>query len=175
MEIDNWKNFWILVSGCVLGFIKSARDFLIPIKTLMLFCAVCIIADLVLGLAESEKKGIKIRSSRAMRRTLVKSGEYLSLCLLAGVLQMMFAEAHITFPYFSLVVGIGICLYELHSIINHWLVLHDRKEINLMKFLTIFLKRKNKVLGELSEEYERQQDGDQKDEKKSDLDIIKKE
>lgn len=175
MEIDTWKDLWWLVVGAFLGFLESVRDFLIPIKPLMLFCALCIITDLVFGIAESYKKGIKVRSSRAMRRTLVKGGEYLCFCLLAGSIQMMITDAHLTFPLFSLIVGSCICCYEISSIINHWLVLHDRKEINFRRLLTIFLKRKNKVLGELSEEYERQQDGEQKTEKKSDTDIINKE
>lgn len=170
MKIDTWTQFWALVIAVFFGCIEAVRDFLMPIKYVLLGCVICVFVDLVLGTAESSKRGIEIRCSRAMRRTFVKLGIYFCMCLLASFFQLILSDAKVTFPALSLLLSMGICLFELESIINHWLILHDRKPIDFKHFFTIFLKGKNKILGELSEEYEKQQKDKNKDE-----DTIKKE
>lgn len=154
-----------LASGTATGlsFVSSLCAFLQPIRYIIIGLVLLIFIDLYFGLRESRRRKRPIRRSRAFRRTTNKILDYFCFILLAGFVQQLMSEAKIQYPLFSVVVIFVVGIFEIESIINHWLFLHDRKKVNFKRFLTIFAKNKSKVIGEISEEYENEQKRDKKE------------
>lgn len=144
------------VGAAGLSMISGIASFFYPIRYVIIVLFLLIMLDLYFGLRESRYKHVQIRLSRAMRRTGNKIMDYFFFILVAGFIQQVFDESKITFPYFSIVSISVFGVFEIESVINHWLVLHGRKEVDFSKFLKIVVK-KNDTLKDVAEEYEKQQ------------------
>ena len=143
-----------------LSMVKGVALFLYPIRYVALGLFILILTDLHFGIRVAKKKGIEIRKSRAFRRTANKTMDYLCLILLASFIQQLFDCSKITFPYFSLIFFFFIGFFELESIINNYLALHDRGGISLFKLFKAFFKGKNKTADNIINEIEKEEDED---------------
>lgn len=80
---------------------------------------VLIVADLRFGIEASQARGEKIRTSRAIRRTINKFVDYLCWVSIAWVLGGSFGHLF-GIPLLPAVVMLGVCAIELSSIISNY-------------------------------------------------------
>ena len=143
------------------GLLGEFMELIYDIRWVFIIISVLIIADLYYGVSESHKKfartkdeKYKVRFSRASRRTLNKSVDYLCYVLISGILAK--AEAEPYGVHAVVVVSIAclfIICFELSSIIGHICYLHDMPfRFNVRYFLVAFIKKKDKQLGEAANE-----------------------
>lgn len=125
-----------------LSMMKNAVMFVYPLRFVALGLLILVITDFKFGVELSKKKGIRVRPSRARRRTLNKIMDYICLVLIASIFQQLLITAKIDFPLFPLIAFIYIGYYELDSIINNRRELHDKSPVNLLKLIICFLKRR---------------------------------
>ena len=84
-----------------------------------------------------------------------------ALCFVL-VLNIIFIQHNITIPYFSLIAFALISIFEFESVVNHWLVLHDRKRVHFKKLFKSILKHKRKDLSDIVEDYEKETNNNNK-------------
>lgn len=153
-----------ITSGGAVGMalLLDIKQGLFELRWCILFLAFLIIADLYFGIRESKQKRRIIRRSRALRRSLNKFMDYMFALCFVLVLNIIFIQHNINIPYFSLIAFALISIFELESVVNHWLVLHDRKRIHFKKLFKSILKHKRKDLSDIVEDYEKETNNNNK-------------
>lgn len=126
----------------------------------LLLGAVVILVDLRFGIKAARKRGEVVRTSRAIRRTMNKSIDYLGIVTLAEMLSRTFGVS-LGAPIVSM--GMLFIIYgiELSSILNNYFEYKGLPwKFNLLKFL-----RKKSELAESIEEGEAEQETEETTEK----------
>ena len=100
------------VSATFLLFLEHSFERMVPY---FFICGIVIIIDLVFGIKAAKKRGEEIRISRAIRRTLSKTAEYLCFSVLASSIAVATGISAIETGLMLLVIGI-----ELISVGQNW-------------------------------------------------------
>lgn len=139
----------------------EAMSVIYDLRWMIVLIIVLIISDLWFGLQESIHKKVKIRFSRAGRRTCNKSVDYMTYLILGSVIGLAILEPlNIADHTVSAAIGLGLgCMWEIESIIGHVCVLHGIKnKFSIRALVLTLIKKKNKDLGESLEEQLNNQD-----------------
>lgn len=128
---------------------------LFDLRYFILILVLLITADLYFGIRESRTKGQRIRRSRALRRSLNKFMDYIFAIMFVCLLHIFFLQHNLSIPYFPLFAFGLVSLFELESVINHWLVLHHREEINFKNLFKAIVKEKRKDISNIAEDYQK--------------------
>lgn len=152
--MNDRHNFITGFGAVILSALGTAKALLFPLRWVALGLLFLILIDLRFGVSEARQKHETIRCSRALRRTGNKIMDYAFLILLAGFIQRILMDNAIKFPYFSLICFVFIGIFEIESIVNHWLVLHGRKPIDFKTLARIFLHKSTKNQ-DIIDEYEK--------------------
>lgn len=132
-------------------FLSEFFAFLTPLKWLAFCGIILIIADLRFGIMASKKRGEKIRTSRAIRRSINKLIDYTCWVLLACALEHTFAVPfHI--PLMPTLVMLIVYGVEIDSIFGNYF---EYRDINIKVSIVEFIKKK---IGDLFEIKEAQND-----------------
>lgn len=132
-------------------FLSEFFAFLTPLKWLVFCSIILIIADLRFGIMASKKRGEKIRTSRAIRRSINKLIDYTCWVLLACALEHTFAVPfHI--PLMPTLVMLIVYGVEIDSIFSNYF---EYRDINIKVSIVEFIKKK---IGDLFEIKEAQND-----------------
>ena len=122
-------------------------EFLSPLKWLVFCGIILIIADLRFGILASKKRGEKIRTSRAIRRSVNKLIDYTCWVLLACALEHTFAVPfHI--PLMPTLVMLIVYGVEIDSIFSNYF---EYRDINIKVSIVGFVKKKIGDLFEIKE------------------------
>lgn len=132
---DNVNAGELIVQGSVattaVMFLQQAVLNMIPY---LFIAAALILVDLYFGVKAAKKRGEKVRASRAFRRTMGKTMEYVCWVILASSLSVAFGTVIIEWVVLGVVMG-----NELLSVLTNFFELHGYK----IKGLNIF-----KIVGE---------------------------
>ena len=132
---DNISAGELIVQGSVattaVVFLQESVLNMIPYLIIALFL---IIVDLYFGVKAAKKRGERVRASRAFRRTMGKTMEYVCWVILASSLSVAFHTVVIEWVVLGIVMG-----NELLSVLTNYFELHGYK----IKGLNIF-----KIVGE---------------------------
>lgn len=132
-------------------FLSEFFAFLTPLKWLAFCGIILIVADLRFGIMASKKRGEKIRTSRAIRRSVNKLIDYTCWVLLACALEHTFAVPfHI--PLMPTLVMLIVYGVEIDSIFSNYF---EYRDINIKVSIVEFIKKK---IGDLFEIKEAQND-----------------
>ncbi|MFR9542362.1 MAG: hypothetical protein SNH27_09950 [Rikenellaceae bacterium] len=82
-----------IINGVSAVIMSSLYDFAYPLRWLLLLGAALIVVDLRFGIRASRVRGESVRTSRAIRRTVNKSIDYLCWILIAGALGETFGDS----------------------------------------------------------------------------------
>lgn len=127
---DNVSAGELLVQGSVattaVVFLQQAVLNMIPY---LFIAVVLIIVDLYFGVKAAKKRGEVVRASRAFRRTMGKTMEYVCWVILASSLSVAFETVVIEWVVLGIVMG-----NELLSVLTNYFELHGYK----LKGLNIF-------------------------------------
>jgi len=127
---DNISAGELIVQGSVattaVVFLQQAVLNMIPY---LFIAAVLILVDLYFGVKAARKRGEKVRASRAFRRTMGKTMEYICWVILASSLSVAFGTNIIEWVVLGVVMG-----NELLSVLTNFFELHGYK----IKGLNIF-------------------------------------
>lgn len=116
--------------------LTGITEFITPLKYFFLIATITILVDLRFGIAAAKKKGIEVRTSRAIRRTINKFFDYICWILVAGALGAAFEKSfEITFlPAIVMIIVIGI---EINSIFDNYFIARGIKlHVNIFKLFT---------------------------------------
>lgn len=140
-----------IINGMLAVFLSEFFAFLTPLKWLAFCGIILIIADLRFGIMASKKRGEKIRTSRAIRRSVNKLIDYTCWVLLACALEHTFAVPfHI--PLMPTLVMLIVYGVEIDSIFSNYF---EYRDINIKVSIVGFVKKK---IGDLFEIKEAQND-----------------
>lgn len=132
---DNISAGELIVQGSVattaVVFLQQSVLNMIPY---LIIAVILIIVDLYFGVKAAKKRGEKVRASRAFRRTMGKTMEYVCWVILASSLSVAFQTVVIEWVVLGIVMG-----NELLSVLTNFFELHGYK----IKGLNIF-----KIVGE---------------------------
>lgn len=134
---------------------QEALEVVYDMRWMMAFIIILIITDFWFGVSESRKKRVELRLSRAGRRTcnkLIDYTAYLFFGAMVGkaILEPLGLASHTTTAAIALSLA---CWWELDSILNHVLQLHDIKgRFSMLRLLISIVKKKDKDIGEALEE-----------------------
>ena len=132
---DNISAGELIVQGSVattaVVFLQESVLNMIPY---LIIAVILIIVDLYFGVKAAKKRGEKVRASRAFRRTMGKTMEYVCWVILASSLSVAFQTVVIEWVVLGIVMG-----NELLSVLTNFFELHGYK----IKGLNIF-----KIVGE---------------------------
>ena len=140
-------------TGVGLSFIAEIQQLIYDMRWFLLLCVVLIIADLKFGIDNSRAHGEKIRTSRALRRTVNKLIDYLCWLMISAV----FAEAFAVpfgiemMPVAACVMLIA-CFNEIDSIVQNYHAARGQEGVSLIGFISSLVKKKDKAVGEALEE-----------------------
>ena len=109
------------------AFLRDTLDLAFPF---LIVAGVVILVDLYFGVKAASKRGETVRASKAIRRTIGKSVEYLSWVILGATLAIAFEWP----PLSKWIIGIAISI-ELLSIVSNWLSLHGKKITGIEGFV----------------------------------------
>lgn len=130
-----------IIGSATATVIAPIVDFYTSLAPFIILAVVLIITDCVFGVKVSKKRGVEIRRSRMLRRSINKLVDYICWITLAGMMGIAFGSAlHVpVLSYVMFVVVVGI---ELTSIFNNYfeykgLHLH----INVFKFFSKLFNR----------------------------------
>lgn len=140
-----------IINGMLAVFLSEFFAFLTPLKWLAFCGIILIVADLRFGVMASKKRGEKIRTSRAIRRSVNKLIDYTCWVLLACALEHTFAVPfHIPLvPTLVMLIVYGV---EIDSIFSNYF---EYRDINIKVSIVGFVKKK---IGDLFEIKEAQND-----------------
>lgn len=140
-----------IINGMLAVFLSEFFAFLTPLKWLAFCGIILIVADLRFGIMASKKRGEKIRTSRAIRRSVNKLIDYTCWVLLACALEHTFAVPfHI--PLMPTLVMLIVYGVEIDSIFSNYF---EYRDINIKVSIVEFIKKK---IGDLFEIKEAQND-----------------
>lgn len=123
--------------GALMATLMSGfMDFIEPLKWFMLLALILIIADLRFGISAAKKRGEQIRFSRAGRRTINKTVDYLCWILLAGAIGKAFGIPF-DIPILPASVLLVIYGFEINSCYGNYFEAHGKKvKINIFKYFS---------------------------------------
>lgn len=106
----------------------------------LLVALVLILGDLRFGLMAAKKRGEKIRGSRAVRRTINKTIDYICWVSIALVLGGSFGTIF-NVPLLAAIIMVIVCAVELSSIFDNYFEYRGiKKKVNVWKFFTKLLR-----------------------------------
>lgn len=136
-----------IINGMLAVFLSEFFAFLAPLKWLAFCGIILIIADLRFGIMASKKRGEKIRTSRAIRRSVNKLIDYTCWVLLACALEHTFAVPfHI--PLMPTLVMLIVYGVEIDSIFSNYF---EYRDINIKVSIVGLVKKKIGDLFEIKE------------------------
>lgn len=107
----------------------------------LVLAIVLILGDLRFGIAAAQKRGEKIRPSRAVRRSLNKLVDYICWLSIATVVGVNFGSVF-GLPLLSVIIMAVVCIIELSSIIDNYLEYKGIKQkVNLIKLIARIFKK----------------------------------
>lgn len=123
--------------GALMATLMSGfMDFIEPLRWFMLLALILIIADLRFGISAAKKRGEQIRFSRAGRRTINKTVDYLCWILLAGAIGKAFGIPF-DIPILPASVLLVIYGFEINSCYGNYFEAHGKKvKINIFKYFS---------------------------------------
>lgn len=123
-----------VVNGVVVMVLSGFSDFLYPLRWLLILAGVIIIVDLRFGIKAAQVRGEKIRFSRAGRRTINKTVDYLCWTMLAGALGKAIGEPF-GIPLLPALVLLVVFGFEINSCFSNYFESRGRKmKINIFDF-----------------------------------------
>ena len=133
MHFNDGGSTGILVEGGVATtavlFLQEAVLNMIPF---LLIAFILILVDLLFGIKAAKKRGEKIRPSRALRRTVGKSVEYVCWVILSSTLSVAFNTPLIEWIILGIIMG-----NEVLSVITNYFEIHGYKlsGLNIFKIV----------------------------------------
>lgn len=107
----------------------------------LLLAVILILGDLRFGIAAAQKRGEKIRPSRAVRRSLNKLVDYICWLSIATVVGINFGSVF-GLPLLSVIIMAVVCIIEMSSIIDNYLEYKGiKKKINIIKLIARIFRR----------------------------------
>lgn len=107
----------------------------------LLLAVILILGDLRFGIAAAQKRGEKIRPSRAVRRSLNKLVDYICWLSIATVVGVNFGSIF-GLPLLSVIIMAVVCIIEMSSIIDNYLEYKGIKQkVNLIKLIAHIFKK----------------------------------
>lgn len=133
----------------------------------LLLAIILILGDLRFGIAAAQKRGEKIRPSRAVRRSLNKLVDYICWLSIATVVGVNFGSVF-GLPLLSVIIMAVVCIIEMSSIVDNYLEYKGIKQkVNVIKLIARIFKKPEleEVLEPVEEETDEQkQEEGEKDE-----------
>lgn len=124
-----------ILSGTTAAFLSPFVDGWQSLIVWLIVSFVLVIGDLRFGLMAARKRGEKIRSSRAARRTINKLVDYICWISIAWVLGGSFGKIF-GIPLLPAIVMLVVCAIEMSSIINNYLEYKGlAKRVNVFRAL----------------------------------------
>lgn len=113
----------------IIGFTSECYAIIFDLRWMILLAFVLILSDFWFGISVSRMQGIKVRKSRAGRRTLNKVIDYLCYVLLGAVIGKAIGDPYGLNPItVSITIMILCYCFEIDSIYNHICELHGVKK-----------------------------------------------
>lgn len=107
----------------------------------LLLAVILILGDLRFGIAAAQKRGEKIRPSRAIRRSLNKLVDYICWLSIATVVGVNFGSVF-GLPLLSVIIMAVVCLIEMSSVIDNYLEYKGiKKKVNVIKLIARIFKK----------------------------------
>jgi uncharacterized membrane protein len=107
----------------------------------LLLAVILILGDLRFGIAAAQKRGEKIRPSRAVRRSLNKLVDYICWLSIATVVGVNFGSVF-GLPLLSVIIMAVVCIIEMSSIIDNYLEYKGvKKKVNVIKLIARIFKK----------------------------------
>ena len=107
----------------------------------LILAIILILGDLRFGIAAAKKRGERIRSSRAVRRSINKLVDYICWLSIATVVGINFGTVF-DVPLLSVIIMAVVCIIELSSIIDNYLEYKGIKQkVNLIKLIANIFRR----------------------------------
>lgn len=102
---------------------------------------ILILGDLRFGIAAAQKRGDKIRPSRAVRRSLNKLVDYICWLSIATVVGINFGTVF-GIPLLSVIIMAVVCIIEMSSIIDNYFEYKGiKKKVNIIKLIARLFRR----------------------------------
>lgn len=115
------------------GTLTFLLDFFEPLKWVLLLAVIIVFVDLRFGIRAARVRGERIRTSRAVRRTINKIVDYACWILLAGVLGEAFGEPF-GIPILPLIVLLVVFGCEINSCFSNYFESRGQKmKVNIFK------------------------------------------
>lgn len=142
----------------IIGFTSECYAIIFDLRWMILLAFVLILSDLWFGISVSRMQGIKVRKSRAGRRTLNKVIDYLCYVLLGAVIGKAIGDPYGLNPItVSITIMILCYCFEIDSIYNHICELHGvKKRYSIWVILWKFITFKFKDVGEVFQDMRNQ-------------------
>lgn len=123
-----------VIGGFMAAIMSGFLEFVEPLKWFFLLGLILIVVDLRFGVLAAKARGEKIRTSRAVRRTLNKIIDYLCWILVAGAMGKAFGLPF-DVPILPAIVLLVIYGCEVNSCYGNYFEAHGKKiRINIFKF-----------------------------------------
>lgn len=107
----------------------------------LLLAIILILGDLRFGIAAAQKRGEKIRPSRAVRRSLNKLVDYICWLSIATVVGVNFGSVF-GLPLLSVIIMAVVCIIEMSSIVDNYLEYKGvKKKVNVIKLIARIFKK----------------------------------
>lgn len=134
--------------------LPEARQMLVDLRWYMLLCLFITLLDLYYGIKESHKKGIEVRTSRALRRTGDKVVNYALWLLVSGCFYQAFGAPLGDNNHILTAIVMAVAIFiEIKSVLGHVAVLYGLDGTVLGKILAkIIGKKVDRDVGESIEE-----------------------
>lgn len=102
---------------------------------------ILILGDLRFGIAAAQKRGEKIRPSRAVRRSLNKLVDYICWLSIATFLGINFGTVF-GIPLLSVIIMAVVCVVEMSSIVDNYFEYKGiKKKVNIVKLIAKLFRR----------------------------------
>ena len=122
-----------VIGGFMAAIMSGFFEFMEPLKWFFLLGLILIVVDLRFGILAARTRGEKIRTSRAVRRTLNKIIDYLCWILVAGAMGKAFGMPF-DVPILPAIVLLVIYGCEINSCYGNYFEAHGKKvKINIFK------------------------------------------
>ena len=136
-----------------MSFLGEIQQLVFDMRWFIALAIVLIVVDFKFGKEKSQIENIPFRKSRAVRQTVNKFIDYMCWLFFAAVMGKAFGSPYgVDVIFIAAVVMTVVCLIELDSIIDNYLVAKGYHAISLRTFIIALVKRKNKDIGEALDE-----------------------
>lgn len=142
----------------IIGFTSECYAIIFDLRWMILLAFILILSDFWFGISVSRMQGIKVRKSRAGRRTLNKVIDYLCYVLLGAVIGKAIGDPYGLNPItVSITIMILCYCFEIDSIYNHICELHGvKKRYSIWAILWKLITFKFKDVGEAFQDMKNQ-------------------